>query len=116
MQNTFSFCYPNYDLKFTLGSTGVLVSSSDVSSSLAVNELRVWFDHFLEQTTVFGPPLPPTRQELLNQQLRHITAQTMIVLAILGWILPILPGTPFFLVAWALGWRPPGSKHVVPVE
>lgn len=27
-------------------------------------------------------------------------------LAIAGWALPILPGTPFFLMAWWLGWRP----------
>ena len=71
---------------------------------------------FLNTSLAVGPQLPPTRLEQFNRRARHITAQSMIVLAILGWILPILPGTPFFLLAWALGWRPPGSKHSVPTD
>jgi hypothetical protein len=30
----------------------------------------------------------------------------LMALAIAGWALPILPGTPFFLLAWWMGWRP----------
>ena len=40
----------------------------------------------------------------------------MIVMAILGWILPILPGTPFFFVAWWLGWRPSSTNQSVVAE
>ena len=78
--------------------------------------LRDWLDCFVVESSAVGPQLPPTRLEQFNRRARHITAQSMIVLAILGWILPILPGTPFFLLAWALGWRPPGSKHSVPAD
>lgn len=31
----------------------------------------------------------------------------LMALAVAGWALPVLPGTPFFLMAWWLGWRPP---------
>ena len=37
---------------------------------------------------------------------RQGSIKVLMALAIAGWILPILPGTPFFLLAWWLGWRP----------
>ena len=116
MQSSFQYCFPAYIFRFTFGYSGVLITSTDCSAKLNAIDLQRWFDHFLVNTISFGPQLPPTRQELFNRQLCHVTAQTMIVFAILGWILPIVPGTPFFIVAWSLGWRPPGSKHSVPVE
>jgi hypothetical protein len=37
---------------------------------------------------------------------RDSLIEALMVLAILGWALPVLPGTPFFLLALALrGWR-----------
>ena len=78
--------------------------------------LKEWFDCVDDNHSVQGPRLPFSKRELFNLQCRQTTAQMMLVLAILGWILPVLPGTPFFLVAWSLGWRPPGSRHALPVE
>jgi hypothetical protein len=52
-------------------------------------------------------PEPPPRGVLtLIRQSREGTVRLLISLAIAGWVLPILPGTPFFLLAWWLGWRP----------
>jgi len=116
MQSSFAYCFPKYNFRFTYDCSGVLISSSDSSQQINPGELEVWLIQFLEETVAFGPRLPPTRQERLNQQICEITAQTMIVLAILGWILPVMPGTPFFLAAWALGWRPPESKHIRSAE
>lgn len=42
----------------------------------------------------------------LLRQSRQGSQKVLIALAIAGWALPILPGTPFFLLAWWLGWRP----------
>ena len=116
LKASFEYCFPQYFFRYTTGQYGVLITSIESLEILDSVSLKDWFDNFFNGAAAVGPQLPPTRQERFNHQVRHITAQSMIVLAILGWILPILPGTPFFLVAWALGWRPPGSKHSVPVE
>lgn len=52
------------------------------------------------------PEPPPRGVENLIRQSRQGTVRLLISLAIAGWALPILPGTPFFLLAWWLGWRP----------
>lgn len=39
-------------------------------------------------------------------QTRQGSIKVLMALAVAGWALPILPGTPFFLLAWWLGWRP----------
>lgn len=52
-------------------------------------------------------PAPPTtawQQALAASKQR--SRELLMVLAIAGWVLPILPGTPFFLLAWWMGWRP----------
>lgn len=41
---------------------------------------------------------PPTHQP----QAREALVQALMALAVLGWALPLLPGTPFFLLAVAL--------------
>ena len=113
LKASFEYCFPQYFFKYTIGQYGVLITSIESLEILDSVSLKNWFENFFNGAAAAGPQLPPTRLEQFNRQARHITAQSMIVLAILGWILPILPGTPFFLVAWALGWRPPGSKHSV---
>jgi len=53
-----------------------------------------------------GPTEPPTAFQRWLDQSRQGSIKVLMALAIAGWVLPILPGTPFFLLAWWLGWRP----------
>lgn len=116
LKASFEYCFPKYFFRYTTGQYGVIITSDREFEELDAANIRDWFDCFVVESSAVGPQLPPTQLEQFNRQARHITAQSMIVLAILGWILPILPGTPFFLIAWALGWRPPGSKHSVQAD
>ena len=77
-------------------------SDKQIDSKVLLNEL----DGFFQECFPLGPALPPTRFESFRLQAVNVGIQGSLVLAVLGWILPILPGTPFFLVAWWLGWRP----------
>jgi hypothetical protein len=60
----------------------------------------------LEAQAVHGPAAPPTPMDRWLGQTRQGSIKVLMALAIAGWALPILPGTPFFLMAWWLGWRP----------
>lgn len=53
-----------------------------------------------------GAAQPPTATERWLGRTRQGSIKVLMALAIAGWALPILPGTPFFLLAWWLGWRP----------
>jgi cytochrome b561 len=53
-----------------------------------------------------GPSEPPKALQRWLTQGRHGSIKVLMALAVAGWVLPILPGTPFFLLAWLLGWRP----------
>ena len=77
-------------------------SDKQIDSEILLNELDVFF----QDCFPLGPALPPTRFESFRLGAVNVSIQGLLVLAVLGWILPILPGTPFFLVAWWLGWRP----------
>jgi len=57
-----------------------------------------------------GPDSPPTEMELVLVRARRVSIKFLMALAVAGWILPILPGTPFFLLAWWLGWRPDSQE------
>lgn len=63
-------------------------------------------EQVLEGPMAHLPELPPKGLNRLIRQSRQGTLKVLITLAIAGWILPILPGTPFFLLAWWMGWRP----------
>jgi len=78
--------------------------------------LRLWG---LGQGLVIGDgrnPLDPNLiaeiAQLLIKPLEHIASwrdhliQWLMIFAILGWALPILPGTPFFLLLLALRYKP----------
>ena len=85
-------------------------TDKQIDSEVLLDEL----DGFFQECFPFGPALPPTRFESFRLQAVNVSIQGSLILAVLGWILPILPGTPFFLVAWWLGWRPSSdsSKNV----
>jgi hypothetical protein len=63
-------------------------------------------DAALRAPSPHGPAEPPTALERWLMQSRQGSIKVLMALAIAGWVLPILPGTPFFLLAWWLGWRP----------
>ncbi|MFM7265053.1 MAG: hypothetical protein ACKOZW_05585 [Cyanobium sp.] len=55
--------------------------------------------------TIIPEPEPRGWKRGLAGSLQR-SRELLIALAIAGWVLPILPGTPFFLLAWWMGWRP----------
>ncbi len=78
--------------------------------------LRLWG---LGQGLVIGDgnkPIDPNLiaeiAQLLIKPIDHIASwrdrliHLLMILAILGWALPVLPGTPFFLLALALRYKP----------
>ena len=60
----------------------------------------------LDADAVHGPATPPSPMDQWLGETRKGSIKVLMALAIAGWALPILPGTPFFLMAWWLGWRP----------
>jgi len=63
-------------------------------------------DRVLGEPVAHLSELPPQGLQKLIRQSHQGTLKVLITLAIAGWALPILPGTPFFLLAWWMGWRP----------
>ena len=88
---------------------GLVMCSRDPSQPLVKPLERL--DRALGEPTAHlqeSPPIPLVR---LLRQSRQGSQKLLIALAIAGWALPILPGTPFFLLAWWLGWRPEERKE-----
>ena len=102
---TVKYKYPGLEIFSSSSRSGCVVrrtSDKKIDSEILLNELNGLFQGCFP----LGPALPPTRFETFRMQAVKVSIQGSLVLALLGWILPILPGTPFFLVAWWLGWRP----------
>ena len=85
---------------------------TELSSAYPDLPLRLWG---LGQGLIIGNgtyPLDPNLvsdiAKLINNPVDHVPSwrhrmiHALMILAILGWALPVLPGTPFFLIALAL--------------
>ena len=116
MECSFLFRFPGCRFRPVSDNCGCVIHFDEGADQTLFIQLKNWISDFLEFAECQGPPLPPSKTDLLIDKVKGWTAQLMIVLAILGWILPILPGTPFFLIAWWLGWRPSSTDQSVVAE
>ena len=112
MHDCFIFCFPHYSLHRSFQGYGCVVQCSE-ELCLPIEILNKWFIEFFNTENLYGPYLPPSLWQQRKKKMNHIFIQVMMFFAIMGWILPIMPGTPFFLIAWSIGWRPPNSKHTI---
>ena len=105
LRSTFSLYFPEHCLSPSSLRSGCVIRCRDgelISSDLLLDFLNNFFKGSFPQ----GPACPPSRLESFRLQTIQLGIKASLGLAVLGWILPVLPGTPFFLVAWWLGWRP----------
>ena len=96
--------FPNAVLREAASGHGLVISSRSISEPLEdpLPRVQAMLDHPIAQ---LPEPPPPAWQQWVRQS-RQGTLNVLMALAIAGWALPILPGTPFFLLAWWMGWRP----------
>ena len=112
MECLFIFEFPKCRFRPVSGNSGCVIYFDEAADQSLFSQITSWIGDFLEISGCQGPLLPQSKTDLLIDKVKGWTAQSMIVMAILGWILPILPGTPFFLLAWWLGWRPASSTEL----
>ena len=109
LYSTVKYKYSEFEIFPSSSFSGCIVrskSEKQIDAKLLLEDL----EGFFQKCFPFGPALPPTRFDSFRLQAVKVSIQGSLVLAVLGWILPILPGTPFFLIAWWLGWRPSPSS------
>ena len=116
MEFAFKFSYPHCSIRPTLGFCGCVISWNEKAHVIDTNGFYNWLCQFLVSVDFQGPITPPTRADLLIDLARVWSIKSLMVMAVLGWILPVLPGTPFFLLAWWMGWRPSSTDPSVPAE
>tara|TARA_A100001011_G_C13828368_1_gene641873 strand:- start:110 stop:547 length:438 start_codon:yes stop_codon:yes gene_type:complete len=116
MEISFLYHFPDCFFRSASGNKGCVILFDESKNQLLYHQLTDWIQNFTDFAECQGPLLPPSKSDILIGKVKGWTAQSMIVMAILGWILPILPGTPFFLVAWWLGWRPSSTNQSVVAE
>lgn len=116
MECSFLFRFSTCRFRPVAGNCGCVIHFDEGADQTLFSQFKHWISDFLEFAACQGPQLPPSKTDLLIDKAKGWTAQSMIIMAILGWLLPILPGTPFFLIAWWLGWRPSSTEQSVVAE
>jgi hypothetical protein len=97
---------PNLSIRIIRSGNGLVIQSPDQLEHLPIGAINSLLLDALSSEPFHHVSLPPTPLAIFKQKLRKGGISLLMGLAIAGWILPILPGTPFFLMAWWLGWRP----------
>ena len=105
LKSTFSLYFPDLCLFPSSLRSGCVVCSID-GGHISSKSLLDFLNDFFAGCSPQGPACPPSRFESFRLQTIQAGINASLFLAVLGWILPVLPGTPFFLMAWWLGWRP----------
>ena len=105
LKSTFSLYFPDLCLFPSSLRSGCVVCRID-GGHISSKSLLDFLNDFFAGCSPQGPACPPSRFESFRLQTIQAGINASLFLAVLGWILPVLPGTPFFLMAWWLGWRP----------
>ena len=95
---------PDATIRPAASGHGLVISSPGPEHPL-IDPLPKLDQVLCEPVAHLSEPPPQGLQKLLRQS-HQGALKVLITLAIAGWALPILPGTPFFLLAWWMGWRP----------
>ena len=96
--------------------SGLVIQASDFQLKLEISEVYDLLLEAYEAEPLHTVAPPPTVLEIGLEKTRQGSITLFFGLAIAVRILPIIPGTPFFLVAWWLGWRPPAKTEETGVE
>lgn len=96
--------YPETIVREAASGHGLVIISRSVGAPL--EDPLPHLEAMLDQPIAHLPEPPPTGWQKLVRRSHQGTLKLLMALAIAGWALPILPGTPFFLLAWWMGWRP----------
>lgn len=102
---------PDLAIRVVNSGFGLVIQASDFQPKFEISEVYDLLFEAYEAGPLHTVAPPPTVLEIGLEKTRQGSIKLFFGLAIAGWILPILPGTPFFLVAWWLGWRPPAKTE-----
>jgi len=89
------------------GGQGLVVEILDSNKQITAPDVVAHIEMAANAGPLHSVSPPPTPQQIRLEKVRQNSIRVLMALAFAGWVLPVLPGLPFFLGAWWLGWRPP---------